>query len=96
MLTYLDLSRRFVHRPKYEPHEIYASLLSDMRLKWSQVLKNRFVVIIAPANYGKTTELMEQVKRMRLAGSCAVFVALRKVADRSRLATTDKPKFSLR
>jgi len=45
-------------------------------------LENRFVVVIAPANYGKTTEMHEQVRRMRQAGERAVFVALRKVADR--------------
>jgi hypothetical protein len=91
MKTYLDLARRFVHRPKYEPHEVYVSSVTDMRLKWPQVLENRFAVVIAPANYGKTTEMREQVKRMRLAGGCAVFVALRKVADRSSFAKALEP-----
>lgn len=86
MLTYLDLARRFVHRPKYEPHEILVSSVADKRLRWPQVLENRFAVVIAPANYGKTTEMVEQVKRMRLAGGSAVFVALRKVADRTSFA----------
>ena len=91
MPTYLDLARRFVHRPKYEPHEIYVSSVADERLKWPQVLKNRFAVVIAPANYGKTTEMVEQVKRMRLAGGSAVFVALRKVADRNSFAKALEP-----
>jgi len=91
MPTYLDLERRFVHRPEYEPHEVYDSLVTDKRLKWQQVLENRFAVLIAPANYGKTTEMVEQVKRMRLAGGSAVFVALRKVADRTSFAKALEP-----
>ncbi len=91
MPTYLDLARRFVHRPKYEPHEIYVASVADKRLKWQQVLENRFAVVIAPANYGKTTEMVEQVKRMRLAGGSAVFVALRKVADRTSFAKALEP-----
>ena len=82
MPTYINLDRRFVHRAKYEPHEIVVSEVADKRLKWPKVLENRFVVVIAPANYGKTTEIHEQVRRMRQAGERAVFVALRKVADR--------------
>lgn len=91
MPNYLDLARRFVHRLKYEPHEIYVSSVTDKRLKWPEVLKNRFAVVIAPANYGKTTELLEQVKRMRLTGGSAVFVALRKVADRAGFAKALEP-----
>lgn len=91
MPTYLDLARRFVHRPKYAPHEIYVASVADKRLKWPQVLENRFAVVIAPANYGKTTEMVEQVKRMRLAGGSAVFVALRKVADRTSFAKALEP-----
>lgn len=91
MPTYLDLARRFVHRPKYEPHEIFVASAAGQRLKWQQVLENRYSVVIAPANYGKTTEMMEQVKRMRLAGGGAVFVALRKVADRASFAKALEP-----
>ena len=91
MPTYLDLGRRFVHRSKYEPHEIHVSSLVDKRLKWPQVLENRFAVVIAPANYGKTTEMVEQVKRIRLAGGSAVFVALRKVVDRTSFAKALEP-----
>lgn len=91
MLTYLDLARRFVHRPNYEPHEIYVASVLDKRLKWPQLLENRFAVVIAPANYGKTTEMLEQVKRMRLAGGSAIFVALRKVADRTSFTKALEP-----
>lgn len=82
MTTYFDLDRRFVHRTKYEPHEITVSDVTGKRVKWPQLLENRFVVVVAPANYGKTTEMLEQVKRLRQEGGDAVFVALRKVADR--------------
>ena len=82
MTTYFDLDRRFIHRTKYEPFEIAASEVAGKRVKWSQLLDNRFVVVIAPANYGKTTEMLEHVNRLRRNGVDAVFVALRKVADR--------------
>ena len=61
MPIYFDLDRRFVHRTKYEPHEIAVSEVTGKRLKWPQVLENRFVVVVAPANHGKTTEMLEQV-----------------------------------
>lgn len=82
MLIYFDLDRRFVHRPEYDPHEIVVSYIHGKRSTWTQLLENRFVVIVAPANYGKSTEMVQQVKRMRLEGRSAVFVALRKVAVR--------------
>ena len=82
MTTYFDLDRRFVHRTKYEPHEIAVSEVAGKRVKWPQLLENRFVVVVAPANYGKTTEMLEHVNRLRQDGRDAVFVALRKVADR--------------
>lgn len=91
MATYFDLDRRFAHRPKYEPHEIAVSEVTGTRLKWSQVLMNRFVVVIAPANFGKTTEMLEQVSRMRQANGDAVFVALRKVANRGSFERALEP-----
>ena len=51
-------------------------------MRWPQILENRFVIILAPANYGKTTEMREQVKRMRQKGENAVFLELRQVANR--------------
>ncbi len=91
MRAYFDLDRRFVHRTKYEPHEIAVSQVTGKRLKWPQVLENRFVVVVAPANFGKTTEMLEQVRRMRQASGDAVFVALRKVADRGTFERALEP-----
>jgi hypothetical protein len=91
MPLYFNLDRRFVRRTKYEPHEIAVSEVTGKRLKWPQVLENRFVVVVAPANYGKTTEMLEQVKRMRQADEGAVFVALRKVADRASFEKALEP-----
>jgi hypothetical protein len=91
MPIYLNLDRRFVHRTKYESHEIAVSEVTGKRLKWPQVLKNRFVVVVAPANHGKTTEMQEQAKRMRQSVQAAVFVALRKVADRKSFERALEP-----
>jgi hypothetical protein len=85
MPAYFDLKRRFVERPKYEPDELIASEISGMRLDWETVLSSRFAVIVAPANYGKTTELTQRAAQMRKNGAAAFFVALRKVAERNSL-----------
>lgn len=91
MTTYFDLDRRFVHRTKYEPNEIAVSEVTGKRVTWPQVLENRFVVVVAPANYGKTTEMLQLVKRLRQEGGDAVFVALRKVADRGSFEKALEP-----
>lgn len=91
MTAYFNLERRFIQRTNYEAHETAISELSGKRLAWLQMLENRFVVVVAPANFGKTTEMLEQVKRMRQDGGNAVFVALRKVADRSSFERALEP-----
>ena len=91
MPAYFDLDRRFVKRSKYEPHELAVSEITGPRVKWPQVLEHRFVLVVAPANYGKTTEMLEQVKRLRQENRDAVFIALRKVADRSSFEKALEP-----
>jgi hypothetical protein len=91
MPTYFDLDRRFVKRTKYEPDELVASEVIGKRMTWPQVLENRFVVVVAPANYGKTTEMLEQVRRLRQENRDAVFVALRKVTDRGSFEKALEP-----
>lgn len=82
MSTYFDLKRRFVERPKYDPDELFASEVSGKRLGWDKVLEGRISVIVAPANCGKTTEMRERAAHLQASSDAAVFVALRKVADR--------------
>jgi hypothetical protein len=74
MSTYFALDRRFVKRTKYEPHELAVSDVMGKRVKWPQVLEHRFVIVVAPANYGKTTEMLEQVNFTTFAAGS--FVAL--------------------
>lgn len=83
MPKYFDLKRRFVERPQYDPDELLYSEISDSLLEWEKVLESRISVIVAPANFGKTTEMYERASALRTASHAAVFVALRKVADRS-------------
>lgn len=68
MSAYYDLKRRFVERPKYDPDELVASEISGKRLEWAKVLTSRFTVIVAPANYGKTTELCHRAGKLNLTG----------------------------
>jgi hypothetical protein len=82
MPAYYDLKRRFVERPKYDPDELISSEISGRRLDWAKVLTSRFAVIVAPANYGKTTEMCQRAVHMRTSGEAAFFVALRKVSER--------------
>lgn len=82
MSAYYDLKRRFVERPKYDPDELVTSEISGKRLEWAKVLISRFAIIVAPANYGKTTELRHRAAQMRSGGEAAFFVALRKVSER--------------
>jgi hypothetical protein len=82
MPTYFDLKRGFVERPKYNPDELLASEVRGKLLGWDKVLDSRISLVIAPANYGKTTEMRERVAQQRASSKVAVFVALRKLADR--------------
>lgn len=85
MPLYFELDRRFVQRTKYAPDELFMSEVTGKRLTWLQVLAKRFTVIVAPANYGKTTEMKERVRHLRKAGEAAIFVALQKVLIRNGL-----------
>ena len=85
MSTYLNLKRRFVERPTYHPDEIFAADISDTRLDWDEILKARIAIVVAPANYGKTTEMRERAGILRANLNSAIFVALRKVHERKSL-----------
>ena len=75
---YLNLERRFsIHTDLLlEP-----SLLDfvEENLTWDDVLKGRYSVIVAKANFGKSEELQERARLMRAVGQFAVFVPLHQV-----------------
>ncbi|SFM95118.1 hypothetical protein [Rugamonas rubra] len=81
-MHYFDLNRRFVERKEYDADELIASEVRGKRFDWSKVLEGRFCVVVAPANFGKTTEMEHRASTMRDASKMAVFIALRALADR--------------
>lgn len=91
MQTYFDLKRHFVERTKYDADELIASEVTGKRLNWGKVLANRFSVVVAPANFGKTTEMRKRAEEMRIAGKSAVFIELRKMADRGTMERAIEP-----
>ena len=64
-MDYYDLNRRFVERESYDQDELIAGQLRGKLVGWSKVLENRSSVIVAAANFGKTTEMLS-MGRMRL------------------------------
>lgn len=81
-MSYFNLDRRFVERESYDADELVASEVLGKRIDWSKVLESRFCVVVAPANFGKTTEMQHRTAQMREASQTAVFIALRTLADR--------------
>ncbi|WP_202424094.1 hypothetical protein [Duganella lactea] len=81
-MPYIDLNRRFVERKTYDADELIASEIRGKRLDWPAVLERRICLVVAPANYGKTTEMKHRAAQMRSEPSTAVFIALRALADR--------------
>ncbi|MGM9514231.1 hypothetical protein ACS5PK_08260 [Roseateles sp. DB2] len=84
-MAYYDLNRRFVERESYDQDELVAAQMRGKQVAWAKVLKNRSSVIVAAANFGKTTEMRQQAAQLRAHGETAVFVALRQLADRGSL-----------
>jgi hypothetical protein len=84
-LAYYDLNRRFVERESYDQDELIAAQLRGKLVGWTKVLENRSSVIVAAANFGKTTEMCHQAAQLRANGETAVFIALRQLADRGSL-----------
>jgi hypothetical protein len=81
-LAYYDLNRCFVERESYDQDELIAAQLRGKKVAWAKVLENRSSVIVAAANFGKTTEMRQQAAQLRAHGEIAVFIALRQLADR--------------
>ncbi|MGF6368012.1 hypothetical protein OKW40_000762 [Paraburkholderia sp. RAU6.4a] len=84
-MNYLNLNRRFVERESYRPEELVAYEIAGKPITWSKLQESRFTVIVAPANFGKTTEMQHRANEMRARSEMAVFVALRRLADRGSL-----------
>ena len=84
-MAYYDLNRRFIERESYDQEELIAVQIRDKLVGWAKVLENRSSIIVAAANFGKTTELRHQSAQLRANGETAVFIALRQLADRGSL-----------
>lgn len=84
-MAYYDLNRRFVERESYDQDELIAAQLRGKLVGWTKVLENRSSVIVAAANFGKTTEMRHQAAQLRAKGETAVFIALRQLVDRGGL-----------
>lgn len=80
-MNYCNLNRRFVERESYEQDELVAAEVGGRRVDWSKVLESHACIVVAPANFGKTTEMEHQAQQMRSASEAAAFVALRRLAD---------------
>jgi hypothetical protein len=84
-VSYLNLNRRFVEREEYSQDELITAQIRGKLVGWDKVLQNRSSVIVAPANFGKTTEMQHQARQLRATGHAAAFIALRRLADRHTL-----------
>lgn len=84
-MDYLDLGRKFVKREKYDPDELIALEVRGKLQGWSAVLENPASIVVAPANFGKSTEMEHRAKCLQDADEAGVFVALRNLADRRTL-----------
>lgn len=87
-MNYFNLNRRYVERESYDQDELIAAQLRGKLVGWDKVLESRSSVIVAPANFGKTTEMRHQAAQLRANGETAVFIALRQLAARGTLDKT--------
>lgn len=84
-MAYFNLNRRYVERGSYDQDEFITAQLRGKLVGWDKILDGRCSVIVAPANFGKTTEMRQQAARLRANGEAAIFVALRQLVDRGNL-----------
>lgn len=84
-MTYFNLNRKYVERESYDQDELIAAQLRGKLVGWDKVLENRSNVIVAPANFGKTTEMRHQAAQLRAKGENAVFIVLRQLSERGNL-----------
>lgn len=84
-MGYFNLERRFVERESYDAEELIVSEVLGKRIEWAKVLENRLCLVVAPANFGKTTEMQHQAEQMRAKSQASVFIALRALVDRGNI-----------
>lgn len=87
MSDYIELERRFVQRSDYSPEELLSAGYAGPRMSWQEILANRYAIIVAPANYGKTTELVQQAVQRRRNGEHVLFIKLREVSAAESLSS---------
>ena len=63
--------------PEWHRFNPYSSLYT---LSWDDILRHRCVLLLAPGNSGKTTEMKEQVKLLSEQGKAAFFIELKHLA----------------
>ena len=81
-MAYFNLHRRFVERKTYDASELVAAEVRGRRLSWDEVVANTPCVVVAPANFGKTTEMRERAKYLRRQSEHTAFVVLHQIAAR--------------
>lgn len=84
-LTYYKLNRRYAERESYDQDELITAELRGKLVGWDKILESRSSVIVAPANFGKTTEMRHQAAQLRASGEQAIFIALRQLVERGNL-----------
>lgn len=86
-MNYVQLDRRFSDvldsDDEAEKQDISARFFGPEHSSdsWDKVLESRLVVVLGEAGSGKTTELREQARRLRLAGRVGIFIRLESFLD---------------
>lgn len=88
MITYCNLKRKFAELAEYDQEQILKSVVRKNLADWDAVLKNNASVIVAPANFGKTTEISHLAARLRDTSQHAVFLSLRRFIETRSLAAS--------
>lgn len=85
MTNYIQLDRQFslLPRNKTDEHFEYQSesIYSD-KLQWESLLLEYRTVILAEAGAGKTTEFIQQAKKLEAEGKFSFFIRIEKILDK--------------
>ncbi len=90
-MSYVPLDRRFAI---LSPDEVagdpdWSARAAGADHGWSELPQEPVTVILGPGGAGKTTEMREQVRRLRAEGWVAVFVALEQLVDQTLAEALD-------